>query len=143
MAVQLQTDKADTHTELTGSIVNNLPLGGNLNYQTLINLTPGSIPAAFINSESDNPAAPLNTHINGAAGQTKVSRIDGAESVNIWLPQYSGYVTRAEDIEVVNVTRPPPTRSKAMAAPRRSAWSRKPEPTRCTGALSSFTTTST
>jgi len=104
LAVQLQTDKADTHTEITGQNVTNLPLGGNRNYQTLINLTPGATPAAFINSSTDNPAQPLNTHINGAAGQTNVTRIDGAESVNVWLPQYSGYVTPAEDIEVVNVT---------------------------------------
>ncbi len=104
LAVQLQTDKADTHTELTGQSVTNLPLGGNRNYQTAINLTPGATPAAFINSESDNPSQPLNTNINGAPGQTNVTRIDGAESVNVWLPQYAGYNTPAEDVEVVNVT---------------------------------------
>jgi hypothetical protein len=104
LAVQLQTDKADTHTELSGQNVTTLPLGGNRNYQTLINLTPGATPAAFINSNTDNPSVPLNTHINGAAGQTNVTRIDGAESVNIWLPQYAGYNTPAEDVDVVNVT---------------------------------------
>lgn len=104
IAVQLQTDKADTHTELTGQNVVNLPLGSNRNYQALINLTPGATPAAFINSNTDNPSVPLNTHINGAAGQTNVTRIDGAESVNIWLPQYAGYNTPADDVAVVNVT---------------------------------------
>ena len=42
--------------------------------------------------------------MNGAAGQTNVTKIDGAESVNVWLPQYTGYVAPAETIDVVNVT---------------------------------------
>ncbi len=103
-AVELQTDKADTHTEITGENVVNLPIGGNRNYQTLINLTPGATPAQFINSLTDNPGMPLNTHINGGAGQTNVTTIDGAESVNVWLPQYSGYTPPAETIAAVNVT---------------------------------------
>ena len=102
--VQLQTDKADTHTEITSQAVSNLPLGGERNYQTLINLAPGAQPASFINSVTDNPGRPLNTHINGGAGQTNVTRIDGAESVNLWLPQYAGYTPPAETVEVVNVT---------------------------------------
>ncbi|HEY1214622.1 MAG TPA: hypothetical protein VGE93_13410, partial [Bryobacteraceae bacterium] len=102
--VQLQTDKADTHTEITSQAVSNLPLGGERNYQTLINLAPGAQPSSFINSVTDNPGRPLNTHINGGAGQTNVTRIDGAESVNLWLPQYAGYTPPAETVEVVNVT---------------------------------------
>jgi hypothetical protein len=103
-AVTLQTDKADTHTEITGQAVTTLPLGGTRNYQTLINLTPGTTPAAFINSNTDNPNMPLNTHVNGAAGQTNITKIDGAESINVWLPQYTGYVAPAETVDVVNVT---------------------------------------
>ncbi len=103
-AVQLQTDKADTHTEITSRAVVDMPLGGNRNYQTLINLAPGTTPAQFINSSTDNPVQPLNTHVNGAAGQTNITKIDGAESINVWLPQYTGYVAPAETIDVVNVT---------------------------------------
>jgi hypothetical protein len=103
-AVQLQTDKADTHTEINSRAVVDMPLGGTRNYQTLINLAPGTTPAAFINSSTDNPSQPLNTHVNGAAGQTNITKIDGAESINVWLPQYTGYVAPAETIDVVNVT---------------------------------------
>ncbi len=103
-AVELQTDKADTHTEINSKSVTEMPLGGNRNYQTLINLAPGTTPAAFINSSTDNPGQPLNTHVNGAAGQTNITKIDGAESINVWLPQYTGYVAPAETIDVVNVT---------------------------------------
>jgi hypothetical protein len=103
-AIELQTDKADTHTEITGKAVETLPLGGNRNYQTLINLTPGATPGIFINSNTDVPAENLNTHINGGVGQTNITKIDGAESINVWLPQYTGYVAPAETVDVVNVT---------------------------------------
>jgi hypothetical protein len=103
-AVQLQTDKADTHTEINSQAVTTMPLGGNRNYQTLINLAPGTTPSTFYNSQTDVPARPLNTHVNGAAGQTNITKIDGAESINVWLPQYTGYVAPAETVDVVNVT---------------------------------------
>ncbi len=103
-AVQLQTDKADTHTEINSQSVTEMPLGGNRNYQTLINLAPGTTPATFYNSNTDVPAQPLNTHVNGGNGQTNITKIDGAESINVWLPQYTGYVAPAETIDVVNVT---------------------------------------
>jgi len=104
--VELQTDKADTHSEITSAAVANLPISGSgyRNYQQLIDLTPGAMPSAFINSITDTPGVPLNTHINGGNGQTNVTTIDGAESVNVWLPQYSGYVVPAESVAVVNVT---------------------------------------
>jgi outer membrane receptor protein involved in Fe transport len=103
-ATELQTDKADTHTEISSAAVVNLPLGGDRSYQTLINLTPGAMPGNFYNSVTDTPNRPLNTHINGGAGQTNITRIDGAESLNVWLPQYSGYVPPAETVSMVNVT---------------------------------------
>ncbi len=103
-AVQLQTDKADTHTEINSRAITEMPLGGERNYQTLINLSPGTTPSSFYNSPTDVPAKPLNTHVNGAAGQTNITKIDGAESINVWLPQYTGYVAPAETIDVVNIT---------------------------------------
>ncbi len=104
-AVELQTDKADTHTEINSQAVADLPISGQgyRNYQALIDLTPGAMPSTFYNSKTDVPGVPLNTHINGGAGQTNVTQIDGAVSVNVWLPQYSGYVAPADTIDVVNV----------------------------------------
>ncbi|MBM3796240.1 MAG: TonB-dependent receptor [Acidobacteria bacterium] len=101
---QLQTDKADTHTELRGDQVKNLPLPGYRNYQSLINLVPGATPAAFQNSVTDTPGRSLSTNVNGTNRNNNVTRIDGAASVNLWLPHHAGYVTPAEMVEVVNVT---------------------------------------
>lgn len=102
-ATMLQTDKADTHTEITSKQVRDIPLGGQRSYQTLINLTPGATPGGFANSVLDNPGSPLRTNVNGAPAQTNTTRIDGASSVNLWLPQYPGFNASAETIDVVNV----------------------------------------
>lgn len=102
-AALLQTDKADTHTELQADLVKNLPLPGYRNYQSLINLVPGATPASFQNAVTDTPARSLRTNVNGTNASTNVTRIDGAASVNVWLPHHTGYVMPAEMVETVNV----------------------------------------
>ena len=86
----LQTDKSDLHTELKSKEITNLPLNQYRNYQTLINLVPGATPATFQNAQTDTPGRSLRTNINGADGQNNNTRIDGASSVNIWLPHHAG-----------------------------------------------------
>jgi len=103
-ALALQTDKADTHTELTSEGIVNMPLGGFRNYQALIDLVPGATPSTFQNSVTDTPGRALRTNINGANAQTNITQIDGAVSINVWLPHHVGYVVPAEDVDVVNVT---------------------------------------
>ncbi len=103
-AVQLQADKSDSHTEINSSLIKNAPLPGFRNYQTLINLVPGATPGQFQNSVTDTPGRSLRTNINGTNANNNVTRIDGAASVNLWLPHHAGYVTPAEMIDNVNVT---------------------------------------
>ncbi len=103
-AVVLQTDKADTHAVIDTKQITSLPLAAYRNYQQLINLVPGATPAAFQNSITDTPQRALTTNINGGNGQTNITRIDGAASVNVWLPHHVGYVTPEENIDVVNIT---------------------------------------
>jgi hypothetical protein len=103
-AAVLQTDKADTHSEITSNAITSMPLSSYRNYQSLINLVPGSTPAAFQNSITDTPGRALQTHINGGNAQTNITRIDGATSVNIWLPHHVGYVAPEETIDTVNIT---------------------------------------
>jgi hypothetical protein len=116
-AVELQTDKGDTHTEITSQAVADLPISGSgyRNYQSLIDLTPGATPSTFYNSQTDVPGIPLNTHINGGNGQTNITTIDGAESINVWLPQYTGIVVPAETVDVVNVTTSAADASQGLA----------------------------
>jgi hypothetical protein len=99
----LQTEKADLHTELTAKEVTNLPLNQFRNYQALLNLVPGATPAQLQNAEIDTPGRALSTSINGVARNVNAFRVDGAVSVNVWLPHHVGYVQSAETIETVNV----------------------------------------
>lgn len=103
-AVALQTDKSDTSTEITSAAVKDLPLSGFRNYQSLVNLVPGATPARFQNSILDTPARSLSTNINGTNRNNNVTRIDGAASINVWLPHHAGYVAPADTVETVNIT---------------------------------------
>src|SRR5687768_15159917 len=99
----LQTDKADLSTQLTSKEITDLPLNQYRNYQALLNLVPGATPAQFQNAEIDSPGRSLRTWVNGTQPNSNATRIDGAVSVNIWLPHHVGYVQPAETIETVNV----------------------------------------
>lgn len=103
-ATMLQTEKADLGTELTARDVTNLPLNQYRNYQALLNLVPGATPAQFQNAEIDTPGRSLRTWVNGTQPNSNATRIDGAVSVNIWLPHHVGYVQPAETVETVNVS---------------------------------------
>jgi hypothetical protein len=100
----LQTDKADLHTELTPQEIVNLPLNVYRNYQTLMNLVPGATPFQEQNATIDTPGKSLRTWVNGTQPNSNATRIDGAVSVNIWLPHHVGYIQPAETIETVNVS---------------------------------------
>ena len=99
----LQTDKADLSTQLSSKEITDLPLNQYRNYQALLNLVPGATPAQFQNAEIDSPGRSLRTWVNGTQPNSNATRIDGAVSVNIWLPHHVGYVQPAETIETVNV----------------------------------------
>ena len=77
-AVQLQTDRSDTKTEISAKIVTELPLNQYRNYQALINLVPGATPAAFQNSPTDTPGRALSTNVNGTARDRKSTRLNSS-----------------------------------------------------------------
>lgn len=103
-ASTLQTERADTSSELSSTAITQIPLPGFRNYQSLINLVPGATPAGFQNSILDTPARSLTTNVNGTNRNNNVTRIDGAASINVWLPHHAGYVAPTESIEMVNIT---------------------------------------
>ena len=103
-AVQLQTDRSDTKSEITAKTVQELPLNQYRNYQALINLVPGATPASFQNSSTDTPGRALRTFVNGTSTNNNVTRLDGAININIWLPHHVAYVAPAETVENVSIT---------------------------------------
>ena len=103
-AVLLKTDKADVSVDLRPEDVTNLPLNQYRNYQYLMNLVPGATPPLFQNAQTDTPGRALTTNINGTNRNNNVTRIDGAASINVWLPHHAGYIAPVETIENVNIS---------------------------------------
>ena len=99
----LQTERADLNTEISSKAVTNLPLNQYRNYQTLLNLVPGATPTQFQNAEIDTPGRSLRTWVNGTQPNANTTRVDGAVSVNVWLPHHAMYIQSAESIDTVNV----------------------------------------
>jgi hypothetical protein len=100
----LKTDKADTGAAFTSKEVEDLPLPEFRNYQSLLDLVPGSTPSDFQNAEIDTPARALTTTINGTNRNTNSTRVDGATNQFTWLPHHTLYVAPAETIASVNVS---------------------------------------
>ncbi|MBI3208821.1 MAG: TonB-dependent receptor [Candidatus Solibacter usitatus] len=103
-AVSLQTDKSDIRTEVTGEVIQNLPLPAYRNYQSLMALVPGATPPAFQNAVVDTPGRALRSFVNGTATNNNNTLTDGAVNINIWLPHHVAYVQPVESIETVNIT---------------------------------------
>ncbi len=102
-AMALQTETSDITAKVTGTQLVNMPLNQYRNYQSLLNLVPGATPVQFQNAEIDTPGRSLRTWVNGVQPNTNTTRVDGAVSVNVWLPHHAGYIQPAETIETVNV----------------------------------------
>jgi carboxypeptidase family protein len=102
-AATLRTEKSDLSTEINSKQVVSLPLNQYRNYQTLLNLVPGATPVQFQNAEIDTPGRSLRTWVNGTQPNSNTTRVDGAVSVNVWLPHHAGYIQPAETIETVNI----------------------------------------
>ncbi|HXK58827.1 MAG TPA: TonB-dependent receptor [Acidobacteriota bacterium] len=100
----LQTDTSEVKVQVESKEITDLPLNQYRNYQSLLNLVPGATPGEFQNAVTDTPGRALTTNVNGTARNNNNTRIDGAQSVNIWLPHHTAYVPPSETIEVVNVS---------------------------------------
>src|SRR5262245_2724732 len=103
-ATVLQTESATVKSEISSREIQSLPINNYRNYQSLLNLVPGTTPAAFQNANTDTPERALTTNVNGTARNNNNTRLDGAQSVNIWLPHHSAYVPPTESVQEVNIS---------------------------------------
>jgi hypothetical protein len=100
----LQTDRSDVRSQLGSIDLANLPNSLGRNYQTLFVTVPGfgNIQSSY-NSTPSNPSKALVFNVNGASFNINNTKIDGAQSINVWLPHESAYVPTLEAIDAVNV----------------------------------------
>src|SRR5574340_58877 len=101
MTATLQTDRAEVRTEMNSAQVEALPTSLGRNYQQLLVMVPGFSPPRNENSVPSNPSRALGFNVNGMSYSINSTRIDGAQSINVWLPHESAYVPTLESIETV------------------------------------------
>jgi len=75
----LQTDRADISTKIEARQVADLPLGTNRNFQSLLNLVPGTAPATFQHSQFFNAQSSLQTQVNGLPRHGNLYQIEGID----------------------------------------------------------------
>jgi Carboxypeptidase regulatory-like domain len=75
----LQTDRADISTKIETRQVADLPLGTNRNFQSLLNLVPGTAPAVFQHSQFFNAQSSLQTEVNGLPRMSNLYQIEGID----------------------------------------------------------------
>jgi hypothetical protein len=75
----LQADRADTSVKLETRLVEDAPLGNNRNYQSLLNLVPGTAPATFQHSQFFNASSSLQTEVNGQGRTGNNYLIEGVD----------------------------------------------------------------
>lgn len=100
----LQTTKSDVNVSLDPQTIQNLPLSGYRNYQSLINLVPGATPARFQNAVTDTPGRALTTNINGQERGANNTRLDGSADILVTMPHHAVYVAPVESIQEVNIS---------------------------------------
>jgi hypothetical protein len=100
----LQTTKSDVSVSFDTPAMENLPLSGYRNYQSLINLVPGAVPARFQNAVTDTPGRALTTNVNGQERGANNTRVDGSADILVTMPHHAVYVPPVEGIQEVNIS---------------------------------------
>jgi hypothetical protein len=100
----LQTTKSDVSASLDTPALENLPLSGYRNFQSLLNLVPGAVPARFQNAVTDTPGRALTTNVNGQERGANNTRVDGSADILVTMPHHAVYVPPIESIQEVNIS---------------------------------------
>jgi len=100
----LQTTKSDVSSSIDTPAMENLPLSGYRNFQSLINLVPGAVPARFQNAVTDTPGRALTTNVNGQERGANNTRVDGSADILVTMPHHAVYVPPVESIQEVNIS---------------------------------------
>ena len=102
--LELQTDKTDLHTELSATDLTDIPVGHYRNFQSLINLVPGAVPGGLVNSLQTSPERSIATNVNGVNSNNNGTRVDGLQSIYLWLTDHAAYIPPVETIQTVNLS---------------------------------------
>ena len=76
----MQTDRSDVSRTLDAQMVEDLPMGVNRNFQTLLDLVPGTTPANFEHSQFFNASSSLQTKVNGQPRMANSLQLEGVDN---------------------------------------------------------------
>jgi hypothetical protein len=102
---ELQTDRADVHTDISTEELQQLPSIGSegKSFQDLLRIVPGATLPAENNSAAGNPQRAMTSNVNGMSSQGNNTRIDGILDAYPWLPNNVAYVPPSDSVDTVNV----------------------------------------
>jgi hypothetical protein len=102
-AAALQTDRADVHSEISTESLQQLPQP-NRTYSGLLELVPGAVPpGGQLAGGTNNPSKSMSFAFNGSGTTAPTVRIEGINSINLWVRSYQSYVPSVEAIQDVNI----------------------------------------
>ncbi|MEO7142592.1 MAG: TonB-dependent receptor [Bryobacteraceae bacterium] len=99
----LQTDRADTGAKIETVLTANLPVGTNRNFQSLLNLVPGTTRASFQHSQFFNAMSSLQTEVDGQMRMGNNFQLEGIDD-NERTGLLQIYVPPIEAIQTVDVS---------------------------------------
>ena len=101
-APALQTDRADVTANFNARQMEDLPLSGNMNFETAQNLVPGVTRAVFLNQVFTNAQSTLSNYVNGQSKLANNLQIEGIID-NARTGELQLYLPPAESIQTVDV----------------------------------------
>uniref|UniRef100_Q02CU6 TonB-dependent receptor, plug n=1 Tax=Solibacter usitatus (strain Ellin6076) TaxID=234267 RepID=Q02CU6_SOLUE len=99
----LQTERADTGRSIDAVTIEELPLGVNRNFQSLLDLVPGTSVETFQHSQFFNASSSLQTNVNGMPRQGNNYQIEGIDN-NERTGLLQILITPAEAIQSVSIS---------------------------------------
>jgi len=102
-AAILQTERADTGRSMDAVLAEELPLGVNRNFQSLLELVPGTMEQTFQHSQFFNATSSTQTNINGQPRMGNNFQIEGIDN-NQRTGLLQILITPAEAIQQVSVS---------------------------------------
>jgi len=99
----LQADRSDVRADVSTTELANLPNPVGRNFQQVLRTVPGFSPPSSSHSIPTNPSRALEHFVGGVSDRLNNTRIDGASSTNVWVPENIAYVPSIEAIDTVNV----------------------------------------
>src|SRR5258708_537934 len=99
----LQTERADTGRSIDAQMIEELPMGVNRNFQTLLDLVPGTSVETFQHSQAFNAPSSLQTNVNGQPRMGNNFQIEGIDN-NHRTGLLQILITPAEAIQQVSIS---------------------------------------